>query len=124
MGVISPQCREASIKARKGKTGPNNKGGRIIEKRTGYVWLWMPDHPNANIGRTKAYVAEHRYVMSKMLGRPLKKNENVHHKNGKRDDNRPENLELWVKVQPAGQRAEDLVAFAKQILTEYGELYA
>lgn len=121
MGVISPQCRAASIAARKGKKGGNNRGGRIIDGH-GYVQLWMPEHPNANIGRTRAYVMEHRYVMSKMLGRPLKRNENVHHKNGNRQDNRPTNLELWVKTQPAGQRAEDLVAFAKEILEEYGDI--
>lgn len=122
MGVISPQCRAASIKARTGKLGGNNQGGRIIDKRTGYIWLWKPEHPNANIGRSKAYVAEHRYVMSNHLGRALKPNENVHHKNGKRDDNRLGNLELWVTIQPAGQRVTDLVRFAQEILKQYGEV--
>lgn len=54
---------------------------------------------------------EHRYVKEQELGRPLLRGENVHHLNGLRSDNRPENLELWVKVQPTGQRVEDLVAF-------------
>jgi len=56
-------------------------------------------------------IAEHRYVMEQILGRPLYPFETPHHKNGRRADNRPENLELWVKPQLAGQRVEDLVAF-------------
>lgn len=62
---------------------------------------------------------EHRLVMAEMLGRPLRKGETVHHKNGIKDDNRPENLELWVNMHPYGQRVTDLVAFARQILAEY-----
>jgi hypothetical protein len=56
-------------------------------------------------------VGTHRLVMEQMLGRPLEPWENVHHKNGIRDDNRPENLELWAKPQPYGQRVSDLVQF-------------
>jgi hypothetical protein len=68
-----------------------------------------------------AYIMEHRVVMERVIGRPLWPDENVHHLNGVRHDNRPENLELWTTSQPAGQRVVDKIAWAKTLLERYGE---
>ena len=87
------------------------------DSRSGYVMVKAPDSPMA---MSNGYVVEHRLVMAEMIGRPLEKFENVHHINGVKDDNRPENLELWNTYQPAGQRPDDKVEWAVRIL----ELYA
>lgn len=65
---------------------------------------------------------QHRLVMEQHVGRPLWPDENVHHKNGVRDDNRIENLELWSMWQPAGQHVADKIAWARQILERYADL--
>lgn len=101
--------------------GPHNgawKGGKVLHK-AGYVMVHAPAHPRA---QKRPYVFEHILVMENVLGRYLEPYENVHHRNGVRDDNRPENLELWTRPQPTGVRARDAVDWARTILELYADL--
>lgn len=84
----------------------------------GYKTITKRGHPNQM--DIKGRIREHVFVMSEHLGRALFKGESVHHKNGDRIDNRIENLELWSKGQPAGQRVEDKLKWSIDFLKQYG----
>jgi hypothetical protein len=66
--------------------------------------------------------AEHRHVMEQRLGRKLYPGEIVHHINGDRTFNHPDNLELWSRKDPPGQRVSDQIAWAKDLLSRYPEM--
>jgi hypothetical protein len=89
--------------------------------RQGYRMVYRPGHPNAN--PRSGQIAEHVLVMAEAVGRPLAKGETVHHRNGVRADNRLENLELWVRSHPSGQRVEDAVAHSLEVLRRYAPAY-
>lgn len=63
----------------------------------------------------------HRLVMSRALGRPLRREEEVHHRDGVKSHNELSNLELWSHSHPSGSRVEDKVAWALELLALYGE---
>jgi|SRR5437868_9633497 len=95
----------------------NPNYGRGYRINSGYKSLRNPNHPNA---AKDGYVFEHVVIMSQFLKRPLKKGETVHHKNGFKDDNRIQNLELWSHSHPYGQRVEDKINWCKEFLANYG----
>jgi hypothetical protein len=115
-------CYQDERRRQKADKAATWKGGRQKNRRDGYVLVYVHGTPDEQYQRRSAktpYELEHVIVMSKHLGRVLDKFETVHHINGIRDDNRLENLELWSNRHPYGQRIEDKVKWAKEIIELY-----
>ena len=101
IGHLCKSC-ENEGSSRKGKIGKLSgswRGGRSLCRSTGYVILWLSsDSPFIGMAKKTIYgtyqILEHRLIIAQYLGRLLEPWEIVHHKNGKRDDNLIENLEL------------------------------
>lgn len=106
---LSSQCVECEIDRRQKSKKPVTH----VDSSSGYKRIYLA-------GKS---IKEHKVVMEKMIGRPLVKGETVHHRNGVRDDNRPENLELWAKPQPTGIRAEDALKWAYETIDRYEPIY-
>lgn len=95
-------CANASLIRPRGPASHRWRGGRFLTNE-GYVRVADPRRGTAaQTYKSHPYVLEHRLVMERELGRRLKRNETVHHRNGRRDDNRLENLELRVGAHGQG----------------------
>ena len=98
------------------ENNPNWRGGRHLSW-AGYVRIYQPEHSRAD---KPGYVREHIVIMEDHLGRPLKANEIVHHKNGIKSDNRIENLELKDDTEHRKYHTSLRMKRAKTITNQWG----
>lgn len=112
---LTRSCGCLAYESRKKGHCKYKRGDKVVDG-AGYVRVKMPDHPNSF---SDGYVLEHVLVMSENIGRPLRKGESVHHKNGIRNENSIKNLELWNIGHPAGQRVRDKVRWCVGFLRRH-----
>ncbi len=109
-------CSQTCARKKSWQDGNFKAAAATFKHPQGYIWKNVPlGFPGAvtKEGRKNGWILEHRYVMQEHLllveGRPLDPRERVHHRNGRRDDNRLENLEIWTldHKDPPGVRVAD-----------------
>lgn len=129
-GTVKSGLAKAFPEGRYGAESSHWKGGKI-KSTGGHIYQHRPDHPKATLN---GYVMEHRLVAEEVLGRELGYDEVVHHKNGIKTDNSPENLEVmsvsehrrvhmnaYVKLYTAEKRIEKLETFIRSLGHELPE---
>lgn len=129
--VILKPCEQCGTEVRRPRSQYRNRTFCSVECRqvfrvassrpqlttSGYIKVFVgKQFPGAD---GKGYILEHRKVVQEQLCRPLLPEENVHHVNGVKTDNRPANLELWTTSQPCGQRVADKLAWAREFIALY-----
>lgn len=114
--TIEKRCREYKVTMSK-RNVSRIKSYKPYTMINGYSCIYLGhDHPWAD---ANGRIREHIYIIQKHIGRKLKPNELVHHKNGIRNDNKLENLELCTNTQPPSQRTSDMIQFCEQYLKKY-----
>lgn len=103
-----------------GETDGKGKGrSGIARGKRSLSTRYVTSYGYVKIKHQGKWLLEHRVRMAEKLGRELLPGENVHHKDGNKQNNSLDNLELWVSRQPAGQRPEDLLEWADEIIRRY-----
>lgn len=113
----------SKIKYIRGYKSKSWKGGKRGASSSGtYIYIYAPDHPNTT---KSGYVMEHRLVAERKIGRLIKDHEDIHHINGNKKDNRPENLEVLTRKEHSRMHFDAVkeVARLKKLLEENNIAY-
>jgi len=116
----SRKCDKSTRIARPLDREHNGRPARL--NNAGYVMLWEPEHTQSFHG----WVPEHRLIVEKRVGRLLNRDEHVHHINGVKDDNRPENLDLLSHSEHSaltGRELREAIARDRAELARYRALF-